>query len=121
MAIDRNSGTVYFGTEKGLSSLGTAATAPKPEYEKLSFAPNPFYVPSSRSLVVDGLTAGSLLKILSADGHLIREVATPGGRLGFWDGTDTRGELVSTGIYLVVAYSDAGSQVATGKVAVIRR
>ena len=121
MAIDRNNGTVYFGTEKGLSSLGTAAAAPKSEYESLAFAPNPFYLPSARSLVVDGLTAGSLLKILSADGHLIREVATPGGRVGFWDGTDSRGQLVSTGIYLVVAYSDAGSQVATGKVAVIRR
>jgi two component regulator with propeller domain len=121
MAIDRNNGTVYFGTEKGLSSLGTAAVAPKIDYEGLTFAPNPFYVPSSRSLVVDGLTAGSLLKILSADGHLVREVTTPGGRLGFWDGTDARGRLVSTGIYLVVAYSDAGSQVATGKVAVIRR
>jgi streptogramin lyase len=121
IAIDGNTGTIYFGTEKGLSSLQTAGVAPKTEFDELSFAPNPFYVPASRSLVVDGLTAGSVLKILSMDGRLMREIPTPGGRVGFWDGTDTKGRLVSTGVYLVVAFSDAGSQVATGKVAVIRR
>ncbi len=121
MAIDPQTGTVYFGTEKGLSSLGTAAVSPKRDFEELSFAPNPFYIPSTRQLTVDGLIAGSSLKILSADGRLIREVATPGGRVGFWDGTDAQGRLVSTGVYLVVAFSDAGSEVATGKVAVIRR
>jgi ligand-binding sensor domain-containing protein len=121
VAIDPRSGTMYFGTEKGLSSLGTAAVSPKTDFEELSFAPNPYYIPSTRSLTVDGLIAGSSLKILSANGRLIREVSTPGGRVGFWDGRDAQGRLVSTGVYLVVAFSDAGSEVASGKVAVIRR
>lgn len=121
MAVDGSTGTMYFGSEKGLSSLRTAAVAPKSTLEELSFAPNPYYIPAARSLTVDGLVNGSVLKILGPDGHLMREVPTPGGRVGFWDGTDAKGRLVATGVYFVIAYSDAGSRVATGKVAVIRR
>ena len=121
ISMDAASGTMYFGTEKGLSSLGTPALAPKPDFDKLSFSPNPYYLPASRLLVVDGLVQGSLLKILSIDGRLMREITTPGGRVGFWDGTDANGRLVQTGVYVVVAYSEAGSKVAAGKVAVVRR
>jgi len=87
----------------------------------LAFSPNPFYLPSPVDLTVDGLVENSLIKILTIDGNLVKEIRSPGGRVGFWDGTDTRGDVVGTGIYLVVAYSEDGSQVATGKVAVVRR
>jgi len=121
IAMDSRTGTIYFGTEKGLTSLATSAVEPKRTFDELSFAPNPFHVPSSTEVSVDGLVAGSTLKILSVDGNLVREVATPGGRVGFWDGRDERGRLVSTGIYIVVAYSEDGSKIAKGKLAVIRR
>ncbi|TLY32305.1 MAG: hypothetical protein E6K56_03545 [Ignavibacteria bacterium] len=95
ISMNAATGTMYFGTEKGLSSLGTPALAPKAEFDKLSFSPNPYYLPASRSLVVDGLVQGSLLKILSIDGRLMREITTPGGRVGFWDGTDATSEAGS--------------------------
>jgi hypothetical protein len=121
IAIDHRSGTIYFGTEKGLSSLSTAAIAPNRSFGDLVLAPNPFYVPSSTSLTIDGLVQSSRLKVLSIDGSLVRELETPGGRVGFWDGLDAHGEQVGTGVYLIVAYSEDGSKVATGKVALIRR
>jgi hypothetical protein len=121
LAIDQRTGTMYFGTEKGLSSLHTAGIQPNRSFDGLVFAPNPFYIPSSTALTVDGLVQNSTLKVLSIDGSLIREIRTPGGRIGFWDGRDERGQLAGTGIYLVVAYSEDGTKVATGKVAVVRR
>ena len=121
IAMDQNTGTVYFGTEKGLSSLTTTAITPNQTYDNLSFAPNPFYLPAVRPLRIDGLIEGSSLKILSIDGSLVRQLTTPGGRIGSWDGRNDRGELVATGIYLVVAYIQNGTSVATGKVAVIRK
>ncbi len=121
LSINPNNGTVYFGTEKGLSSLTTASVSPVSEFGELAISPNPFYLPSRAQLTVDGLAANSALKILSINGNLIREIQTPGGRVGFWDGTDTQGRVVATGVYLIVAYSEDGSKVATGKVAVIRR
>ncbi len=121
LAMNMKTGTIYFGTEKGLSSFTTPATTPVQNYDKLSFAPNPFYLPSTQPLKIDGLTAGSSIKILSIDGSLVRDLQTPGGRVGFWDGRNNRGDLVATAVYLVVAYSADGSSTITGKVAVIRR
>jgi ligand-binding sensor domain-containing protein len=121
IAIDGKTGTVYFGTLNGLASLTTTAAEPKESFDKLVVSPNPYLVPSDVALTVDGLVASSTLKILSIDGRLIKEVRTPGGRIGFWDGTDTKGETVATGVYLIVGYSEDGSKVGTGKVAVVRR
>ena len=121
IAIDNRSGVFYFGTEKGLTSLKTPAVEPKRSFDELSFAPNPFHIPSSREVIVDGLVKGSTLKILAVDGNVVREVHTPGGRVGSWDGRNEQGALVSTGVYIVVAYSDDGTKIAKGKLAVIRQ
>jgi len=121
IAFDPQSGIVYFGTVSGLASLTTASPAPKPSFDKLSVSPNPFIVPGTGQLLIDGLVENSTVKVLSIDGRLVREVKTPGGRIGFWDGKDLDGQDVSSGIYLIAAFSEDGSQVATGKVAVIRR
>ena len=121
VAFDTKSGSVYFGTDKGLSSLGTSAPAPLPSFDQLVVRPNPFYVPSMSQVTIDGLVQNSSLKILSVDGHLIKDIKTPGGRVGFWDGTDAQGKYVSSGVYVVVAFSENGSQVAVGKVAVLRK
>lgn len=121
IAIDNNTGLIYFGTEKGLSTLTTSAITPKTSFEELLFSPNPFYLPSSTQLTVKGLVRSSSLKILSIDGSLIKNIQSPGGLVGFWDGTDEKGNLVSTGIYLVVAYAGDGNEVISGKLAVIRK
>ena len=121
IAIDSRSGTVYFGTLVGLSSLTTDAAEPQAEFDKLLISPNPYVTPASSSLLIDGLVENSVVKILSIDGRLVREIISPGGRVGFWDGKDEDGGEVASGVYIVVAYSADGSKVATGKVAVIRR
>ena len=120
IAIDPATGTVYFGTTGGLASLKTSAVAPKLQFDKLSVYPNPYIVPNGTLLTVDGLVANSNLKILTIDGKLVREIKTPGGRVGSWDGRDDRGNVVASGVYIIVGFTDDGSQTGTGKVAVIR-
>jgi sugar lactone lactonase YvrE len=121
VAIDNITGTVYFGTVNGLASLTTAGAAPQASFDRLLVSPNPYLIPNSVSLTVDGLVANSQLKILSIDGHLVRDMRTPGGRLGFWDGRNDEGEYVPSGIYVIVAFSETGDQVQNAKVAVVRR
>lgn len=121
IAVDTRAGTVYFGTANGLASLTTAGSAPKPAFDVLEFSPQPYVVPNALPLTVDGLVENSTIRILSIDGRMIRNIITPGGRIGFWDGKDDRGQDVATGVYIVVAYSEDGSKVATGKVAIVRR
>ena len=121
IGVDPLTGTVYFGTASGLASLTTSAVAPKQSFEKLVIYPNPYLVPNAIPLSVDGLVENSSIRILSIDGTLVRDLQTPGGRIGFWDGKDEAGNDVSSGIYIVVGYSEDGTQIANGKVAVLRR
>jgi len=120
IAIDAQSGTVYFATVNGLSSLTTTSAQPKEEFDELVISPNPFRIPSSVPLTIDGLVENSTLMILTIDGHRVRQVQTPGGRIGFWDGKDDAGKDVASGIYLIVGYSDS-KKVGKGKVAVLRK
>jgi len=60
------------------------------------------------------------IKIISLSGKLINEFSSPGGRTAYWDGTDSDGNIVGTGIYLIVAFDQEGNSVITGKVAVVR-
>ncbi len=121
IAVDPKTGTVYFGTISGLASLTTPAAAPKVSFSGLNVYPNPFLVPNPKPLTVDGLVENSSLKILTVDGRLVRDLSTPGGRIGYWDGKDQNGNDVASGIYIIVAYSEDGSQVANGKVAVVKQ
>ena len=121
MAIDGRTGTMYIGTEKGLSTLQTPALEPQRSFGDLIFYPNPMLIPSPSALTIDGLIQNSLIKIITVEGSLVAEFRSPGGRVAYWDGRMTNGEYAGTGIYLVVAYSEDGTKVAKGKVAVIRK
>ncbi len=121
LTIDKNTGTIYFSTEAGLATLTTPAVAPVPSFGDLRIFPNPFFLPSSNELTVDGLVEGSALKIFTISGNLVKEISTPGGRVGFWDGLDEEGSIVPSGVYIVAAFSKDGTAVGKGKVAVIRK
>jgi len=121
IAMDDRTGTVYFATQLGLSSLTTAAAAPVASFDGLSVSPNPFLLPAAGPATIDGLVENSRIKIITTSGRLVRELSTPGGRIGFWDGRDDAGEYVASGIYIIVAYPEGGESTATGKIAVIRR
>ena len=120
IAIDPNSGTVYVGTDEGLTSFVTPSIMPKESFDQLLIYPNPFILKNDgKFLTVDGLIRDSDLKILTINGKLVAEFSSPGGRTATWDGKDLNGNLVSSGVYLVVAYDKDGNNVSTSKVAIL--
>ncbi|MBM4176686.1 MAG: hypothetical protein FJ213_11025 [Ignavibacteria bacterium] len=123
IAINDKNGLVYIGTDNGLSSLYTISIKPLESFAKIELYPNPLYIDNTKEpkLTIDGLVKNSLIKILSVDGNLVNEFSTPGGRTAFWNGRDKNSNLVSSGIYFIIAYSEDGEQLTTGKVAVINR
>ncbi|HWA05978.1 MAG TPA: hypothetical protein VG961_05480 [Ignavibacteria bacterium] len=120
IAVDNETGTAYFGSEKGIVSYKTIAVNPLTECDKIKAGPNPFLVPSGTTLKIDGLVAESTVKILSISGVLVAEFETPGGRIAEWDGKDLNGNYVSSGIYIIAGYNKDASKVCTGKVAIVR-
>ena len=131
IAIDHNSGTVYFGTLSGLASLQTFSITPRPSFEQLKIRPLLYTVPSDSLVTIGSLNESTkglaglyqnwTVKVLTIDGRLVREIRTSNESVARWDGTDDSGQYVASGIYIVVAFSEDGSSVAKGKMAVIRR
>ena len=122
IAIDEEAGIVYVGTDRGLTSFETPFLKPVESFDKLFVYPNPYTLDGTdKLLTIDGLIKDSNIKILNIDGILITEFSSPGGRIAFWDGKDKNGNMVNSGVYIIVAYDAEGSNIVTGKVAVLRK
>jgi hypothetical protein len=115
------SGRAYFATLSGLSSYLTDAIEPVAEFDKIISSPNPYIIPSGTALKIDGLIENSSVKIIKLNGEVVTEFDSPGGRIASWNGVNDKNELVSSGIYIIVAYNKDGTQVGTGKVAIVRK
>lgn len=122
IAIDSKSGKVYIGTDDGLTVLLTESIEPQESFSDLFVYPNPFIIENNeQKITIDGLIENTSIKIFDISGNLISSFVTPGGKVAQWDGKDMDGKFVASGIYLIVAYDDEATNVATGKVAVIRK
>lgn len=122
ITINPNTGTVYVGTNQGLTSFQTSAIKPQESFTSLLMYPSPFVLTNGiNKLTIDGLIRDSEIKILSVTGRLVKKFSSPGGRVAYWDGTDENGNLVNSGIYFVVAYDSNGNNVFTGKIAVLKK
>lgn len=121
IAFDTKHGIVYFGTDKGLSSLEITAIQTSSDLKGLVVNPNPVYLDKTTQVELRGLVEESIVKVLTINGKLVKQFSAQGGGRAFWDCRDNNGLLVASGIYLFVAHSPAGDQVGTAKVAVIHR
>jgi hypothetical protein len=121
IAFDHARGIVYFGTEKGLSSLEVAPVQTSRSLTTLDLGPNPLIVPSEKPLTIRNLADQTTIKVITTDGKVVSEFAAQGGGRAFWYGIDKDGQMVPSGIYFIVAFAENGNQTATAKLAVIRR
>jgi hypothetical protein len=123
IAFDAKNGYAYLGTEAGLARLSTPYKGMGQTVSSVTLWPNPFHVGESvaERMMLDplGLNETAELKIFTSSGLLVRHLNIEEVNLG-WDGRNMRGELVGSGVYLVLAYSNDGSA-QVGKVAVIRQ
>ncbi len=121
LAFDKKRGIMYFGTDKGLSSIEVPAIETQSTFSSISLSPNPIYLPEHQSVEIRGLVDESSVKILALNGKVISQFSAQGGGRAFWNCRDGEGRLVASGIYIVVAHNRAGDQVATSKIAVIQK
>ncbi len=121
LAIDQQSGMVYFATPMGLTSYRGEATNFRAELDGggLRIFPNPWRPEYTEQVTIDGLAFGSELHILDASGARVRKVESAGGR-AVWDTKDDRGRLVPEGVYYLLAGEDAGKSGASGKMVILR-
>jgi ligand-binding sensor domain-containing protein len=122
LAVDDATGKIYAGTDDGIVSFETTAKKAVDAFTELFIYPNPYKLNnSSGRLTIDGLIKDADIKVLTINGKLIKEFSSPGGRIAYWDGRDTAGKLVASGVYLIIAFDKEGNNIKTAKVAVLRQ
>lgn len=120
LGVEPTSGRVFVVTNAGLVATQGEAIEPVVEISNLFIYPNPAdYTAGDPEIFIEGLAEESVVTIVSAAGAMIRRLEARGGRIR-WDGRDTRGATVPSGMYVVVAVGANGEGTGYGKVAVIR-
>ena len=119
LAIDNNSGVVYFGTEKGLIAYQSDANQGKTDYSDVYAFPNPVRPDYSGVITVTGLMENSLVKITDVNNNLIYQTTSLGGMAG-WNGLNSSGERVATGVYFVYGTSEDGKKGVVTKILFVK-
>lgn len=120
IAIDRATGEVFFGTDKGLCSYMADATEPAEKMTKdnVYAYPNPVRPDYTGPITVTGLTYDADVKITTANGSLVAEGRSQGGTFT-WDGCDRSGRRAASGVYMVQTATSAGKKGTVCKIAIV--
>ena len=117
-AFDEVNGILYIGTDQGLMSYTTDAIAGKEDYSDVYAYPNPVRPEYTGDITITGLMHNSLVKITDIGNNLIYQGTSLGGQIS-WDGNNSKGKRVSSGVYLVYATSESGKKGVLTKILVV--
>lgn len=120
IAINPQSGEVFFLADNGLCSYRSDATEPSQEMtdDNVYAYPNPVTSDYNGLITVTGLSINADVKITSSNGALIAEGRSNGGMFT-WDGCDKQGRRVASGIYMVITATSDGKKGVVCKIAII--
>ena len=120
IAINPTTGEVFFGTENGLCSYISDATAPSNEMTKdqVYAYPNPVEPGYTGLITIVGLSYDADVKILTSSGRLVAQGRSNGGTFT-WDGLDQQGRRVASGIYMVATATSQGDKGVVCKIAIV--
>ena len=121
IAINNQTGEVFFGTENGLCSYMSDATEAATEMTKETVwaYPNPVTPDYTGLITVVGLTMNADVKILAANGAVVAEGRSNGGTFT-WNGCDKEGNRVASGVYMVATATSGGEKGTVCKIAIVR-
>lgn len=111
VCADPMSNRVYVGTNYGLSVYNSDSAPAADDYSSAYAYPNPVRPGYTGWITIAGLMDSSLVKIADAQGNVLRSGTSEGGMF-MWDGCDSYGNRVKSGVYYVLAsqHPEAGSQ-----------
>lgn len=128
IAIDNNSGKVYFATDKGIVAYKSNVAAYGNSLPEVYAFPNPS-TKNNNVITIDGRNGTHLpnktnVKIFDTAGNLVYETNVKegqelyGGKV-IWNKTNLAGKKVASGIYIVLLTANEGTETAITKIAII--
>ncbi len=121
IAINGNTGEVFFATDGGLVSFLGDATDPAAEFDKdlVKVYPNPVRPDYNGKIRITGLAYNCNVKITNASGRLVNEGTSVGGEYT-WDGCLASGKHCASGIYYVLAADADGKKGVAAKFLMVK-
>ena len=120
IAMNKETGEIFFGTDHGLCSYMTDAMKSYDEMESdnVYAFPNPVRPDYTGLITITGLTMNADIKIVTSSGQLVAQGRSTGGAFT-WDGCDLDGKRVATGVYMVMTATSEGKKGVVCKIAVV--
>lgn len=128
IAIDNNSGKVYFATDKGIVAYNSNVATYGETLPEVYAFPNPS-TKNNSLITIDGRNGAHLpnktnVKILDAAGNLVFETNVKEGQELYggkvvWNKTNLAGKKVASGVYIVLLSSSEGTETSITKIAII--
>lgn len=115
IAINGETGEVFFGSPYGIVSFKGEATTGGDKNENVYAYPNPVRESYEGYIAIKGLVADADVKITNISGTLIFQTKAEGGQ-AVWNGMNFKGERAQTGVYIVFATDETGSEKAVSKI-----
>ncbi len=118
IAVQENTGEVFFGTNEGIVSFKGSSTKGKDNYADAYVYPNPVRENFSGNITITGLVKNANVKITDIAGRLVYETTAFGGQ-AIWNGKNYSGKRVNTGVYLIFCTDEMGEKTKVLKLLVI--
>lgn len=118
IAINEQNGEVFIGTAAGLVSYMSDAVEPEEDFNKLYAYPNPIHPTYRGYITIKGLMADTEVRILDASGNLVKVLNSQGGA-AIWDGNNTQGQRVASGVYTVICNTINGQATESIKILIM--
>jgi len=116
IAINKNTGEVYFATDNGIVSYRSDATeGTEVNKELVKVFPNPVKETYTGAIAIDGLVQNADVKITDISGKIVYH-AKANGAQAIWYGNNLEGQRVSTGVYLVFSTDIEGVEKMVNKI-----
>ncbi|WP_276480522.1 two-component regulator propeller domain-containing protein [Paraflavitalea pollutisoli] len=120
IAIDGQTGEVFFATDKGICSYRSTATEGGSTNSSVLVFPNPVPPGYTGTIAIRGVVNNAIVKIAELDGRLVYQTRAQGGQ-AVWNGKDYRGKSISTGVYLVLISDDNKQEKAVAKIIFVQK
>jgi len=119
ISIEPTTGEVFISTNNGLCSFRSTATEGVTTQQKVLVFPNPVPPGYNSSIAIRGLTQNALVKITTLYGALVFQTRALGGQ-AIWDGKNTNGTKVASGVYLIICRDDSGVEKIATKITIVQ-
>ncbi len=109
MAMNYKTGELFIGTDQGICSFRTDASMSDRGFDKMYAFPNPVRPDYTGLITVTGLVNNADVKITDVEGNVVFTGVSNGGTIT-WNGRLYSGERAATGVYMIFAANEDGSE-----------